>query len=183
MKNKLFYLYQSEGVERPYGIHKLPGYIDRSAPCPHLGGCPSVVRPSVPGGSRAAGAEKMMFFIFYQVFWPSTIKNHIKNNDFWSNVPNWIDFKILPKFPKKCFGNFRPFFAIISYFRPFHVKVRIQNMHFHSTQNLEARVFASKLNFLFSIFIIHFFNSVVFWTYVTPFKLGQIWGLADCPLF
>ena len=31
-------------------------------------------------------------FHFYMVFWPSTIKNHTKNSDFWSDLPHCIFF-------------------------------------------------------------------------------------------
>ena len=47
---------------------------------------------------------------FYTVLWPSTIKNHTKIDDFWSNLPNWIDFQILPKFSKTCFWPFSAVF-------------------------------------------------------------------------
>ena len=42
---------QREGVERLCEMHKLPGHLDRSAPCLRRVVCPSVC-PCVPGGSR-----------------------------------------------------------------------------------------------------------------------------------
>ena len=106
------------------------------------------------------------------------MKNHIKNNDFWSNLPNWIDFRLLPKNSKNLFGHFRHFFAIISFFWPFQIKDRPQNINFHSTKNSRSPLFASKLPFSPPFSPPSFFNFVVFRTYVTQFKWGQL-GLGE----
>ena len=60
-------------------------------------------------------------------------------------------------------------FSLLLYFCwPFHIKVRPQNINFHKTNISRSPFFASKLPFLFPIFIIYLFNFVVFRrTYVT----------------
>ena len=53
------------------------------------------------------------FFVFY-MFWPATIKNHIKNNDFQSNLPTCIYFNFLGKNKiEHGFYIFWPFFSIM----------------------------------------------------------------------
>ena len=90
------------------------------------------------------------FLIFCKVFWPSTIKNHIKNNDFESKLPNWIDFQTLPKFSKRWFWQFSAVFSLT-----FHVfdlsisKFVFKRFIFIQQQILEARFSPSNSTFYF----------------------------------
>ena len=100
--------------------------------------------------------------------WTSDIKNHLKNNDFWFNLPNRIDFKFYHFFRKMflvIFGNF----SLLSYFLTLPYQSSYSNGSFPFNKKFWKPFFASKLQFSLFIFIMYFFNFVVFRTYVTQF--------------
>ena len=100
-----------------------------------------------------------MFLICYRVFWPSTTKNHIKNNDSWWTLPNWIHFQLLLKKFQKIFSAIFGPFSLTSYFFELSIsKFVLKRLIFIQHKNSRSLFFASKLLFFSPIPTTHFFQ-------------------------
>ena len=110
-----------------------------------------------------------------KVFWPLTIKSHIKNNGFWSNLPNWIDFRLLPKFFQRICSAMFSSFSRLSYFFDLPIsKFVLKPFIFIQQKILEARFSPPNSTFSPQLPPPTFSNFVVFRTYVTQFKWAQL---------
>ena len=97
-----------------------------------------------------------------------------KNKDFWSNLPNWIDFRLLPKIFQKIFSAiFGPFAPLSNFFDLSKLKIYLKTSIFIQRKILETHFRPPNSTFSPQLPPPHFSNFVVFLTYVTQFKWAQ----------
>ena len=138
---------------------------------PSQGGFPEDPRPHQ---SHIWPHSNQIFPYFFIGFLTIIYKNHIKNNDFWSNLTNWIDFRVLPKIFQKIFpAIFGPFSLLSHFFDLSKLKIYLKTFIFIQQKILEARFSPPNSTFYSPSSPPTFFNFVVFRTYVTQFKWGQ----------